>query len=481
MSSKLCVAAFAAVSVVASADTLVRTRYSTGSGEPGETKVLTKGSRQRVDTGKQVSMVQQGDLKQFIQINNQARTYLVVSTKSPSPVKGSTGTTRHGAVVNVATDVADTGERKQLLGMQARHLKVTMTRLPETGACDATKTRMELDGWYVDFEAPAPKGSKQDDAGKPECEDDVLYEQTGAGKLGYPVAYTARTWIGEDKNPTVVTMEVLELSHAPLDAALFDVPAGYRGVKTPQELDAKPDAVRLALVSANDRTGKFNSGTVNTRMMGLLKNDNLVTIPMSPGTDIEAQAKAANCDFILYTEVAELKKPLATTKIGGMLSKGLSKMAPSTANASEARVDFRLVPTGETAPRIAASETGKAGGGLTLTSAIELASNASVMGLMARTLMNPAMMGMMNPQLMNAMMAGGTGSGPGAGSPLASLDPGMNGIFSMLSHSNRALVNIQSTGTSISGGFGSVTATPQETGALNTALSKTVLAELVKK
>jgi hypothetical protein len=193
-------------------------------------------------------MVQQGDLNRFIQINNQARTYVVVSTKSPSPVKGSTGTTRHGAVVNVATDVADTGERKQLLGMQARHLKVTMTRLPETGACDATKTRMELDGWYVDFEAPSPKGSKQDagqDAGKPECEDDVLYEQTGAGKLGYPVAYTARTWTGEDKNPTVVTMEVLELSHAPLDAALFDVPAGYRGVKTPQELDAKPDAVRL--------------------------------------------------------------------------------------------------------------------------------------------------------------------------------------------------------------------------------------------
>jgi hypothetical protein len=60
----------------------------------------------------------------------------------------------------------------------------------------------------------------------------------------------------------------------------------------------------------------------------------------------------------------------------------------------------------------------------------------------------------------------------------------MNGIFSMLSHSNRALVNVQSTGTSISGGFGSVSATPQETGALNAALdrmSKTVLAELVKK
>lgn len=184
--------------------------------------------------------------------------------------------------------------------------------------------------------------------------------------------------------------------------------------------------------------------------------------------------------FLLYTEVAELKKPVAATKIGGMFAKGLSKVAPATADASQARVDFRLLRVGETSPRVAASETGKAGGGLTLTAAIQLASNMSVMGLMAHALMNPALMGMMNPQLMNVMMAGGTGSG----SPLGALDPGMNGIFSMMSHSNRSLLNVQTFGNSVGGGIAAAMASPTETNALNAALdrmSKTVLAELAKK
>lgn len=89
-----------------------------------------------------------------------------------------------------------------MLDMQARHLKVTMTRQPEAGACDAAKTRVEMDGWYVDFETPEIKGASADHAYaafKPECEDDTRYQQTGQGKLGYPVAYSMKSWKGDEK------------------------------------------------------------------------------------------------------------------------------------------------------------------------------------------------------------------------------------------------------------------------------------------
>lgn len=93
-------------------------------------------------------------------------------------------------------------------------------------------------------------------------------------------------------------MEVLELSKAPLDATLFDVPAGYREVKNALELGSKAGAVRVGLVNASDKTGRFQSGSINGRVMTLLKSENVVTIPFSPGgaSDIEAQAKAAQCD-----------------------------------------------------------------------------------------------------------------------------------------------------------------------------------------
>lgn len=85
--SKACVAAFAAFSVAASADTAVRTSYSTGGAESSETKILTKGFRQRVETGKEMSMVQQRDLHRFLQIDHKAKTYFVMSTQMPGPAK----------------------------------------------------------------------------------------------------------------------------------------------------------------------------------------------------------------------------------------------------------------------------------------------------------------------------------------------------------------------------------------------------------
>ena len=97
--------------------------------------------------------------------------------------------------------VTDTGEKKDMFGYKARHLKTVKT-------ADGSKT--ETDGWYIDLKEAAACG--QEDA-------------AGANR-GFPLSYTMTT-TGENGKPTTFTMSVTSLTAAPLDAALFEIPAGY--------------------------------------------------------------------------------------------------------------------------------------------------------------------------------------------------------------------------------------------------------------
>jgi len=48
----------------------------------------------------------------------------------------------------------DTGERKMMFGMQARHIITTMEMNSSADSCNgASQMKMEYDGWYVDFSA----------------------------------------------------------------------------------------------------------------------------------------------------------------------------------------------------------------------------------------------------------------------------------------------------------------------------------------
>src|SRR5262249_48985492 len=127
-------------------------------------------------------------------------------------------------IVMMTTTIVDTGERKTVFGLQARHVKTTMDKQPAPGACDPAKQHIEMDGWYVDLPIQAaPPDNPQTPA---TCEDQLKVTQTGDPKaLGFPVSY-ATTVAGEDGKSTSTSMEIVELEITNLDAALFEVPPG---------------------------------------------------------------------------------------------------------------------------------------------------------------------------------------------------------------------------------------------------------------
>jgi hypothetical protein len=202
-----------------------------------------------------LAMINQCDLKRMIQLNDKAKTYMVISTdpqnapKAPSapeqPAAAKTqkpGEVKKGGIVTYTTTLTDTGERKQILGLTARHIKSSLTVESTPEACHPSKMKIETDGWYVDFKdslycpSDGSETAKHQPSEKAECEDEVRYKTVGDAKLlGYPVLQTVTSYQDDGRTNTSTT-EVLELATKPLDAKLFDIPAGYTEAKNYQEL-----------------------------------------------------------------------------------------------------------------------------------------------------------------------------------------------------------------------------------------------------
>lgn len=364
---------------------------------------MIKGARERTEDrrgyGSDSVNITQCDLKRTIQISDSAKKY-VITPMDPdeSPAGPPTPTTanapatpsvRGGVVTYVSTSI-DTGERKEMFGFSARHVKTTMTTSSSPDACYPNKQRFETDGWYIDLNVGldchldrAPMMSSRMPAGG--CRDQVKFRREGKGRVGYPLVVTTKIY-GEDGRVTFsTTKEVVELSRAPLEAALFDVPAGYTEAASAEELYAAPSmnammpqtlmsgrpevaaamaqartagTVRVGVVEINNKSGRPVSGdALRARLIGQIQGTGFDAIPLNASSqaEAEAEAKAKQCDFILYTDISTLKSPGAK-KLGSVFGRvtgveGMSK--------TEAKVDFKLFAVGETSPRLQASSTAK--------------------------------------------------------------------------------------------------------------------------
>ena len=140
------------------ADLKVTTKNTAGGHTTGST-IYIKGSRQRTE-GAGVVSIYQCDLKRIIQLNDRTRKYLVMrldgdaggDTGAGGPRTGPAQPQRRGRVVTTTVTVTDTGERRQMFGRTARHIKtLTVTDAPP-GSCDPGHTEMETDGWYIDLD-----------------------------------------------------------------------------------------------------------------------------------------------------------------------------------------------------------------------------------------------------------------------------------------------------------------------------------------
>ncbi len=139
---------------------------------------------------------------------------------------------RAGAEVAMTTDAIDTGERRRVGSYVARRVKTTVTVEPSPGANSRASTQ-KTDGWYIDLaglgcsdaiggawflmsEVVSPGGAR----------DRVHVKTLGTARRGYAIEETVRQTVAGDT--AVTRIELVEASEATLDAALFDLPPGYR-------------------------------------------------------------------------------------------------------------------------------------------------------------------------------------------------------------------------------------------------------------
>jgi hypothetical protein len=241
-STTLVLALLCSASVVL-ADIKITTK-STAGGQSYTSTTYIKGARQRTE-GMGYTSIYQCDLKRTIQINDKTRTYMI------TPLGGKTGTNSHnpgtgaarkGGVITYTTTTTDMGERKTILGLATRHLKTKTVVAASEGACNSMNMEMESDGWYADIadsiscltDESAANAFNQSD-----CVDEIRYKTIGTVKPGHPVMVTTMIKFNtgaEGMPASSSTQEVTDISNAKLDAALFEIPAGYREVKTMQEL-----------------------------------------------------------------------------------------------------------------------------------------------------------------------------------------------------------------------------------------------------
>ena len=234
-------------------DVKIRQRMSTGGAQGVETILYIKGQRMRNESGGSVGFtsILQCDLKRTITINDQTKTYLISSTDSmnaagpvgdggPAGAPVAQNQPQRGGVVNITNTITDTGERKEMFGFTARHIKTSMVKTASADACDKDM-KVETDGWYIDFqyafECPGQTQKHQSQTYRPQpgCKDEVRTKTIGTAKLGFPLIVTT-TIYQPDGRTSSMTQEVLELSREPLSASLFDIPEGYTLAKDMQQL-----------------------------------------------------------------------------------------------------------------------------------------------------------------------------------------------------------------------------------------------------
>jgi hypothetical protein len=277
-------------------DMKIRIR-TTMEGQSFESTQYIKGSRERneMSIGKGFVNITQCDLKRTIQINDEAKTYLIqqmndsgatrvenASDSKPQPTVPQTQ--KRGGVVTQTNTITDTGERKQMFGFTARHLKTSMVTEASPDACNQDKTRMETDGWYIDWNYGFDCGNQNGSVTpynpyqRNPCQDEYRVKNIGTGKLGFPLDLTT-TIYNANGSKTMMQRQVLELSRETLDAALFDIPAGYTQAKDYQQLMGIPAN------PVSSRNGGNYSPSANNKA-----NNHPATVPANASPTIAANA-----------------------------------------------------------------------------------------------------------------------------------------------------------------------------------------------
>jgi hypothetical protein len=305
----------------------------------------------------------QCDLKRSVQLNPTTQMYILSSwddgTNTTTTSGNTTTVVKKGGVITTTITIKDTGETRKMFGYTARHLIITTETESSPDACSfQPKTKMVTDGWYIDaaFALDCDYGVRNYGASNRNsggCQDKYEMKQIGAGKRGYPVIEKMTMFDANGKETFTMTNEVIELSNAALDAALFEIPTGWREAKNQTEMYASTNSSISTTSNSNSSMNSSisninsnNSNSVSTTVEG--KKDGVIRIGLASvkagavgegvnaselaaaiqnslpvylkGTKVEivnletklqsaidTEAREKQCDYVLYATVSHKK------------------------------------------------------------------------------------------------------------------------------------------------------------------------------
>lgn len=391
------------------ADIKVTYKSTLPGGMESESTTMIKGTRQRseqrIGYGMDQVSIMQCDLHRTIQVSDANKKYLITPLESAESEGGAAAPTatagrpsvRGGVITSVITST-DTGERKEMFGFTARHVKTSVRMESSADACNPFNMHMEQDGWYIDlslglhcdFSSMTPMMRPGGAGG---CQDRFRSRHVGTGRTGFPLIETTVGYDQSGKEQYRITKEVADLSRQPLDAALFDIPAGYTETSNSQDLYARnpsammpqgmgrppvgnpnaaagnheagrPTAIRIGVVQLNNKTkASLSTEELRGRLVGSISNAGIEAVPLNAISLSEAQAEAKEkeCAYILITDISSLKAASAGKKLGGLLGRATG-VDTGNAGKSEAKLDFKLFGTGSSSAKLSSSESGREDG-----------------------------------------------------------------------------------------------------------------------
>jgi hypothetical protein len=144
---------------------------------------------------------------------------------------------------------------------------------------------------------------------RPDCQDEIRTRTIGSAKLGYPV-YVTTTMQQGGSTTTTMTQEVLEISRAPLDAALFDIPAGYTLARSMQEMYGVSGAAANADRRASDAGPAENAAAPGVVAANAPKKQGVVRIcQMMPKAQVTTGSAAQAAEAVRNAFASYLMGP----------------------------------------------------------------------------------------------------------------------------------------------------------------------------
>jgi hypothetical protein len=231
----LLAALLALAAVSTAADLKIVTRSSSANGL--HKSILTKyvqGQRQRFEYGRSAARVtlQQCDAKKQIDLNLEQKLYgtteldtngLPLGRRMPSPPSSKyTGPSYHYVITT-----EDTGQRAKVFGYDAWHVRETTVTTTSTSS---KPSKTLIDYWYIDLDVPTdgcyawPEDWR---AAMVAADGRHTLKRIGTAKRGFPVLKRTVFHNIEGK-PSEHVIEVTEISTAPLDPKLFEIPKDFQ-------------------------------------------------------------------------------------------------------------------------------------------------------------------------------------------------------------------------------------------------------------